>query len=203
MSRLRLHARGAEKAIVNADIKEFRPGPLLRFSYAHLLVCDDSAYSAVGVIEIAGDDRLLRADDDASGFEAHLDSVGAQVTLRGRIRIRIDVERIVRAGLHARLAADAAIAVEIDDAVGAAIERYGRADLDAGRVVTMVAAENTEVPPRIGIFALLYVLDPRAVNSERDVVLFLTGDRTRVAADAAVVIDDKTVTHGQMSKLTE
>src|SRR5712692_1592474 len=131
MSRLRLHTRGAEKVIVNADIKELRPGSLLRFSHAHLLACDDPAYPALGVIEIARDDRLLRADDDASGLESHLDPVRAEVALRGRVRLGVNVERVVGAGLHAGLAADAALAVEIDDAVGTAEERKRRADFNA------------------------------------------------------------------------
>src|SRR5256885_15269028 len=69
----------------------------------------------------------------------------AIVALRRRRRLRIDVERIVGTGLHARLAADAAAAVEVDDPVVPTVERDGRANGDAGRRVAVVAPEHGEI----------------------------------------------------------
>src|SRR2546422_4892432 len=66
-----------------------------------------------------------------------------KLLLRG-VLIRVDVEGVVRARLHVRLAADAAARVEVDDPVFAAEERLGRADRDARRVVAVVAAQHRE-----------------------------------------------------------
>src|SRR3989442_1203456 len=86
------------------------------------------------------------AHDGARGLEADLDPVRAVVALRRGRGIRVDVERVVRAGLHARLAADAAAAVEIHDAVVAPIERDRRANGHTGRGVAVVAAQHGEIP---------------------------------------------------------
>ena len=74
----------------------------------------------------------------------------AVVALRRGVGVRVDVERVVRAALHARLAADAAVAVEIDDAVVARVERPRRADRHARRVLAVVAPQHREVPARAG-----------------------------------------------------
>jgi hypothetical protein len=97
--------------------------------------------------------------------------------------------------LHAGLTADASLAVEIDDAVGSAEKRDGRADLDAGGVIAVIAAQNAEMPPHIRIAAFLNVLNPRAIYSDRNVVLFFASDGAGVTADAAVVIYEKAVAH--------
>ena len=117
---------------------------------------------ALGVVEVPGEDRPLGADDDARGLEPPLHPVGAEVALGGGVRVGVDVERVVGARLHARLAADAAVAVEVDDAVRPPVERHRRADRHAGRVVAVVAAHDREVPARVRELALLDVLHPRA-----------------------------------------
>ena len=74
-------------------------------------------------------------------------------------------------------------------------KRHGGADFNARRVVAMVAAEHREVPARVRVVAFLDVLDPGAIHAHRDVVFFFTGNRAGVTADAAVLIDDKSVAH--------
>src|SRR5678815_3469741 len=76
------------------------------------------------------------------------------------IRDRIYVERVVGAALHAGLAADAALAVEVHDSVPAPEEGRGRTDLDAGRILAMVAAGDLEGAARVGEHALLDVFHP-------------------------------------------
>jgi len=66
--------------------------------------------------------------------------VRAKVALHRGVLVRVDVERVVRARLHAGLAADAAARVEVDDAVGSPEERFRRADLDARGVLAVIAA---------------------------------------------------------------
>jgi hypothetical protein len=97
--------------------------------------------------------------------------------------------------LHAGLAADAALVVEIDNAIAAAKQRYGGANFYARRVVAVITAQHGEMAPRVGIVTLFYVFDPGAVNTNGNIVFFLACDRTRMATDAAVLIDEKSVAH--------
>jgi hypothetical protein len=97
--------------------------------------------------------------------------------------------------LHAGLATDATGVVEIDDAIGAAKQSDRGADFYAGSIVAVVAAQHGEMAPRIRVVTLLYVLDPGAVNAQRDIVFFFAGDRAGVAANAAILIDEKSVPH--------
>src|SRR5262249_53572084 len=110
-------------------------------------------------------------------------------------RLRIDVERVVRAGLHARLAADAPRAVEVDDPVVAAVEGDGRTDRHAGRRVAVIAAQHREIAPRVRERAALDVLHPRAKRAEGHPILFLARHRAGVAADALALVDHEAVTH--------
>jgi len=111
------------------------------------------------------------------------------------LRTGIHVEGVVGAGLHAGLAADAALAVEINDAIGSAKEGYGGADLDARGVIAVVAPEDAKVTFSIGKLAFLDVFDPGPIDSNRDIVLFLAGYRAGMTANATVLIDNKTVAH--------
>ena len=111
------------------------------------------------------------------------------------LRIGIDVKRVVRAGLHAGFASDAAAVIEINDAIVALEERAGRTNLDAWRLLAMVAAHHAEMAAGVGKGAFLDVLDPGAEDANRDFMLILAGDRARMASDASVLVDHEAVTH--------
>jgi hypothetical protein len=87
------------------------------------------------------------------------------MALGGAVRLRIDVDCVVGAGLQASFAADTNFGVKIDDPVGALVHRRDRANAHAGRVGAMVAARYLEHAPHVGEGALLDVLDPRAVDA--------------------------------------
>ena len=154
-----LQARRLQEIALDSDVEKLRLGALLRLADGNFFRGDDAADAARGIVEVAGDDRLRRADDHAGGFDAVLDAMRAEIALRRGHGVRIDVERVVGAGLHAALAADAAAVVEIDDAVRAIVQGDGGADLDAGSILAMIAAQNAEVAARVGELALLDVLD--------------------------------------------
>jgi hypothetical protein len=59
----------------------------------------------------------------------------------------------------------------------------------------MITAQHRKVPARIRIRALFDVLDPRAIYPDGNIVFFLAGNGARVTADAAVLIDNKSVAH--------
>ena len=189
-----LHAR-RERGRLRAEIVELGPRALLRLAHLRLLRGDQPRDRAVRIVEIARHDGLDRAHHHARRLEAALHAVGAVVALGRGLGLGVDVERVVGARLHARLAADAAVPVEVHDAVGPAIERHRRADRHAGRVVAVVAAHHAEVAPGVREHALLDVLHPRAVHPQRDLVLLLAGHRAGVTADALALIDDEAVSH--------
>src|SRR4029079_19280879 len=109
------------------------PGPLLRLAHLDGNAAHEPGDPAGRGFEVAGDDGLRRAHRHARRLQPHLDLVRAEVALGRRLRVRVDVDRVVGTALHAGLAADAAARVEVPDAVAPLEERGGRADLDAGR----------------------------------------------------------------------
>jgi hypothetical protein len=97
--------------------------------------------------------------------------------------------------LHAGLAAYAAIAVEIYDAVVEPVERSHRADGYARRVVAVIAPEHGKETASVWILTLLDVLDPGPERAERDFVLGLASDCACVTADAFAMVYDEAVFH--------
>src|SRR4029453_15314455 len=106
---------------------------------------------------------------------------------------RIDEQLIVRAGYHAGAAADAGVPVQIDDAVAAPVERVGRTNPRAGRVVALVAEDWEEQSAGVGEGAFLDGLDPTAIHADRNLVLGFAGDRARVTPDALAKVDGEPV----------
>ena len=113
----------------------------------------------------------------------------AEVALLGGVRVWIDVERVIRTSLHARLAADAPPAVEVHDAVIEPEQRRHRTDRDARCVLAVIAAKNGEEAPGVGVLAFFDLLHPRSKGTEGNVVFRLARDSARVAADAFSVVD--------------
>ena len=118
-----------------------------------------------------------------------------EVALLGGVRVGINVKRVVGAGLHARLATDAAVAVEVDDSVVAAEQRGHRTDRDARRVFAMVATKHRKESARVGILTLFDVFDPGAKRAKRDFVFGFAGYGAGVTANAFTMIDDEPVFH--------
>ncbi len=157
-------------------------------------ICRDLAFR---IVEVAEDAAFGRADAHARRLQLVLDAVCAEVALLGGPGVRIDEELIVRTGGHARAAADADRAVQIDDAVTAFEERVGRTDLEAGRFFALIAQDRKEQPLGVRERAFLDRLDPAAIDADRDVMFRLARNGARVAADAFLQIDNKPVVRHQ------
>jgi hypothetical protein len=127
----------------------------------------------------------------------------AEIAFCGRVAFRVKIERVVGTGLHARLASDAAAAIEIHNSVFAAEQRPSRADLNAGGIVAMVAAHHAEMAAGVGKFPLLDVLDPGAEHADWDVVLFFASDGAGMATDAPVVVNYEAVAQLDFSARAE
>ena len=139
---------------------------------------------------------MHRADDDTGRFESLFDSVGAEVAFLDGAEIIVEVQRIVRAGLHTCAATDTRVAIDVDNSIRAFLKRVDGTDRDAGRVGTLVAPKYGKVPADVGELTDLGVLHRRSEVADRNVVLGLAGDGAGVAADAPRLIDDEPILHG-------
>src|SRR5580704_12119724 len=195
---LRPHHRRLQEVAFDTDIEELGLCAFVRLAARHLLCGDDAANAALRIVKVAGLDCLRGTYDHAGRLEIDLDAMRAEVALGGSAGSGIDIERVVRTGLHARFTSDAAAAVEIDNAIVALEQRAGGANLDARRLVAMIAAHHAEVAAAVGEGALFYVLDPGAEDSDRDLVLILAGNGACMASDASVLVDNEAVTHARV-----
>jgi hypothetical protein len=94
---------------------------LLGGAHRDLVAGDDLGDLGVGVVEVAGDDRVCRAHRHAGRLETNLHAVVAEVALVRGVGFRVDVDRVVGAGVHTGLATNAVAVIEIDDAVRRAV----------------------------------------------------------------------------------
>jgi hypothetical protein len=121
--------------------------------------------------------------------------MSAEVTLRGCIRVWVDVQRVVRTGLHAALTSDAAGAVEIDDAIGTPVQRTRGADLNARSGVAMIATHNAEVPACVRELPFLDVFHPGAKHANGNVIFLFACHRTGMAADTSILVEHEAIAH--------
>src|SRR5262249_41847896 len=136
---------GAYSALVGAYVVELGTSPLFGFSHDSALAANQSRYGRFGIVEISGDYSLFRADYNARGLQPDLNAMSAEVAFLRRVGIRIDVERVVRASLHAAFTTDAIFGIEIHDSVFALEQCSDRTDCDARRVVAMIATQHGEM----------------------------------------------------------
>ena len=61
----------------------------------------------------------------------------------------------------------------------------------------MIAAQHREMASHVRILPLLDILDPCAVDADRDIVLLLARNRACMAADASILVDDESVAHSK------
>src|SRR5690349_9909079 len=121
--------------------------------------------------------------------------MGAEMTFGGCALVGIDVDGVVRAGLHAGFAANTAFGAEVHYPIFALVHRGHGADGHARRILAMIAASHLEDAAGVGKCPLLDVLHPGAVHGERHVVFGLARDRAGVTADALAIVDDEPVSH--------
>ena len=127
------------------------------------------------------------------GFESHIQTMRTECAFCGGIGFGVEIDRVVGAGLHAGFAADANARVELDDAVCALIHGSDGTDAHAGRVGAMVAARHLEAASHVGVETRFDVLDPRAIHTQRHLVLGLARSRTGVTADTFGLVNEKAV----------
>jgi hypothetical protein len=123
----------------------------------------------------------------------------AEITFRGGMGMGIYIKRIVRAGLHTGFTSNATFIIKIYDPVRSFEERCGRADMNAGGIITVVTAKNRKMSSGIRKFSFLDIFYPGSIDSEGDLILFLAGNRTSMTTDAFTMVDEETVFHEMMN----
>jgi len=170
--------------LVSAQVVHGGAGLLLRPTHLNRLACHDLRDLRGRIVAVADQDRADRADGHAGRFKAHVETVRAHVALLRAVVIGVDEDGVVRAGGHARLAADADRLVEVNDPVIPAEHRPGRTGRHARRVSALVAAGHLERAPQEGEGANVRGLDVGSRHPDRNLVLALACRGTRVASDA-------------------
>ena len=102
---------------------------------------------------------------------------------------RVNIDRVIGAGLCAWFAADAAIIVEIHNAVRTRVQRLGWANLNARSMLTMITAHDWKHTARVRELPLFYILNPGPIDPNRNIMLCFTSNRAGVAADAVAIVD--------------
>jgi hypothetical protein len=184
---------GTDGALFRAKVEDLRPRSLFGLPHGERLALHDARDFARRVVEVAEDAALRRAHAHTRRQQLVLDAVRAEVALLRGVRVGVDEELIVRARLHARAAADAAVAVEIDDPVTPFEQRAGRADARARRFFALIAEHRKEEAARVGKRPLLDRLHPAAIHADRDFVLRLARDRAGMTSDALSEVDGEPV----------
>jgi hypothetical protein len=149
----------------------------------------------IGVVHVAGNDGVFRADHHAGRLQSNIYPVGAVVAFGRSMRIRVDVQRVVRTSLHAGFATDAAVFVEINDAVFADEQGFHRTNFHTGRIGAVVAPKYGKQPPGIRKLPFFHLFYISPEDADRHLVLAFAGSGTGVAPDALTVVNDKSVFH--------
>jgi hypothetical protein len=150
---------------------------------------------ALRVVLVAGYDGVGRADVHTGGLQAYFHAVSTVITLGGGFVVRIDMDCIIRTGLHAGLAANAPTGIKVDDAIVTRGQGRNGTDRNARSIGAMVTPHDAEGAVRIGEVTLLDVLDPSAIDANRCVVLGLASHGAGMTADTLSIIDDERVIH--------
>lgn len=142
---------------------------------------------------------MFGADHDAGGFESHIQTMRAEMTFRGGVGFGVEIDRVVRAGLHTGFTSDANGRIKLNDAIRALIHGADGTNANARRVGAVVAARHLKAAAHVGEGTRLDVLDPCAIHAQRHLVLGLARGGAGVTADAFGLVNEKAVvlSHGK------
>ena len=131
------------------------------------------------------------AHDYTGRFETHFDAVVAKVAFVSSIGLRVDVNRVIRACIHAPLTTNAAVVVEVHHPIGSSKQRRGWTNVHTRCILTLVATHDRKVSSGVRELALFDVFNPSAIYTQGDIVFALTRDGARVAPNASLAIEKK------------
>src|SRR5689334_8542781 len=119
-------------AFVCVDVIKLGPSSLLGLAYTDRFTSEKLPDFTLARIQISRNDGMFGADDYAGRLQADFCSMRAKMAFRRGTVIRIDVDGVVRAGLHTCFAANTALGAEVDNSVFALVHRGHGADRDTG-----------------------------------------------------------------------
>ena len=125
----------------------------------------------------------------------HINSVRTKIALFRHVVIWINIKSIIRTCLHARLAGDTPLSVEIDNTIIPIIKRCGRTYLYARCFLTMVAAQNGKEALSFWERPLFHILYPGPVHTDGHFMFRFAGYGACVAANTFPIIDEETEVH--------
>ncbi len=183
-----LHPAG--KARVQPDVEHVRLGVLLGFEHLDLVLSDQLADLAFRVVQVTEHAGTADAGFHARRQQADRDAVGAESALVGFAGIVIDEAGVVGASLDAVGAADAALAVDHDGAVGLLEGGADRAHRNAGRVGAVIAQPRQHVGAGVAVVVYFVGGNDGAEAVFRHGVFHDAADRARLAANALADVHD-------------
>jgi hypothetical protein len=136
---------------------------------------------------------MFGTNHNAGWFESHVNAMRAESAFGGSVCLGVEVNRVVRAGLHTGFASDADAWVKLDDAVIALIHRSDRTDAHAWGIGAMIAARHLKAAAHIRIRARLDILDPRPIHTQWHLILRLARGAACVTADALTLVNQKSI----------
>lgn len=189
--------------LVPVNVVQLRLGVLFWLSYTNSFTRPQLSNFGIWLVQISGDDRMLRADDDAGGFQTNLGAMRTVMAFGSRAMLRVHVNGVIGAGLHTRLAANAAVGVEIHDAVLALVHRGHRTNGDTRRLFAVIAAGDLEDAAGIRKFTFFDVLNPGSIHAQRDTVFRFAGYGASMATNAFAIINNESVSQKPCLSLDE
>src|SRR5579859_4858378 len=144
-------------------------------------------------MHISRDNSTLRANDHTGRFQPDLGTMSTIIALGSRLTIRIDIKCIIRTRLHTGFTTNTATGVKVYNTIAPLIQRPGGTNSDTGSIITVVAAVHQKITARVRKLALLNVLDPRAIDANRHIMLRLAGNRTGMTTNTLPLINHKRV----------
>jgi hypothetical protein len=186
---------GIDGGLIGPDIVKLWLRAFLRLAYLDIFAPDQLCDLAGGVFQIARNNGLFRADDYTGRLQTYFGTVRAIVAFGGGIGSRVNINRLVRASLHTRFAADTTILLEIYNPIVPFVKRLGGANRDAGRIFAMVATLHQKMAAGIWITSFFYRLNPGAKYTQRYFMFTFTGCSTCMATDTLALINNEAVSH--------
>ena len=136
---------------------------------------------------------MFGADNDAGGFESHIQTMSTESAFSGGVGFGVEIDRVIRTGLHAGFTSNANGRVKLNDAIVALIHRSDGTDAHTGRVGAMIAACHLKTAAHIGIRTRLNILDPCAIHTKRHLIFGLARSGTRMTANTLALVNQKSI----------
>jgi len=185
--------------LVRADVVHI--GACALFWRAHIdgFNAEEFADAAGGIVYIPHPDGLGWAHLNAGGLQPLINPVGTEIAFGRRVRVVVDINRVVGTGLHAHFAPDAVFVVEVDNSIFTDEQGSGGTSFHAGRVGAVITPHNAHFPGCRGVFTLVDVLHPSAELPDGHIMFSFTRHRACMASDTCALIYCKAVAQGVTS----